>query len=369
MVFEFHAATVPLKEFVNLIVEAAAPARAAPQAPELDLETIETSALIENFCQYYTNLMEYRVEQIELKLKTQTAILERKLSATVSELESTKASLEKVKDIAKNRVTQLATEVAELTMQLNKEKEIEAEITVERDELRRKLEELRKLPTGPVKLMPTGEPDASPRSVPVATLPRAMSNTAIPSPRKQAPPRELPRTKSVFVRRELGELEQLMAELVSPICPVCKQAVIDNPIQAFGKNYHPEHFCCSSCSTELAPGDAFNETDDFRILCGDCLAIERAPHCSKCRRVLGSGEAVTIDDAKSSYCADCAAEITEGMVLICKSCKGPVEGDCINTLNAKWHPSCFVCPSCSVDLTSGNFYDVGGFPYCELHGH
>jgi HAMP domain-containing protein len=338
-----------------------------PEPPSLDFDSLDTSSLIDQFCKYYTKLMDYRVGQIELKLKAETTDLQKRLSETVTELESTKSSLRKVKEIAKTRVTQLATEVAELTERLNKEKQLEEEIIAERDEYKRKLEELRKLPSGPVRLVPSAETDAiSPRgSMPVVTLPRAVSNlSSTKSPREP-----LARSKSVYVKRELGELEQLMAELVSPICPICKQPVLDSPIQAFGKQYHPEHFCCSRCSLELVPGDTFEETDDFRILCGNCLEKERTPYCNNCRNPIVSGQQSFLDDAKNSYCATCAQAVTDSMVLICKSCKGPIEGDCVNALGSKWHPACFLCPTCGLDLTQSDFYDVNGFPYCDLHGH
>eukprot|EP01122_Echinamoeba_exundans_P016498 TRINITY_DN8380_c0_g1_i1.p1 TRINITY_DN8380_c0_g1~~TRINITY_DN8380_c0_g1_i1.p1 ORF type:complete len:452 (-),score=62.02 TRINITY_DN8380_c0_g1_i1:37-1392(-) len=361
--------SVPLKDFVSTILEAVESQPRPPEPPILDFESLDTASLIDQFCKYYTKLMDYRVDQIEIKLKAETITLEKKLSETMTELESTKSSLEKVKDIAKTRVTQLATEVAELTERLSKEKQLEEEIAAERDEYKRKLEELRKLPTGPVKLIPgsSGEPDSvSPRtSVPIVTLPRAVSNLAS----TKSPREPLPRTKSVYVKRELGELEQLMAELVSPICPVCKQPVLDNPIQAFGKQYHPEHFCCSRCSLELVPGDTFEETDDFRILCGDCLQKERTPYCNNCRNAIADGHQIFLDDAKNTYCGTCAQAVTDGMVLICKSCKGPIEGDCVNALGAKWHPACFICPTCGLDVTQSDFYDVNGFPYCDLHGH
>lgn len=139
---------------MDMILEATTPQKEAPNPPEFDIETVDTAALVSHFCTYYTNLMEYRVEKIEMKLKAQAIELELKLKKTMQELETTKSQLESVKDIAKKRVTSLATEVAELTEQLNKEKKLEEEITIERDELKRKLEELRKLPSGPVKLMP-----------------------------------------------------------------------------------------------------------------------------------------------------------------------------------------------------------------------
>jgi HAMP domain-containing protein len=105
-----------------------------PEPPSLDFDSLDTSSLIDQFCKYYTKLMDYRVGQIELKLKAETTDLQKRLSETVTELESTKSSLRKVKEIAKTRVTQLATEVAELTERLNKEKQLEEEIIAERDE-------------------------------------------------------------------------------------------------------------------------------------------------------------------------------------------------------------------------------------------
>lgn len=206
-------------------------------------------------------------------------------------------------------------------------------------------------------------------AVPVVTLPRAISNATLRPQTQPQQKRDLSRTKSVMVKHELGELEQLMAELVSPVCPACKQPVIENPISALGKQWHQEHFKCIKCDLELEPGDRFFETDDHRLLCEDCHTKETQPFCSKCRRPIAFGEQMFQDSAKNAYCTTCAAQVTEGMILNCKACNGPIEGDCINALDAKWHPTCFACPTCGLDLTQAQFYDVGGFPYCDLHGH
>ncbi len=53
----------------------------------------------------------------------------------------------------------------------------------------------------------------------------------------------------------------------------------------------------------------------------------------------------------------------------CGGCSLPITENYISSLDAQWHPGCFVCKECKQPFADGNFFENDGYPYCETHFH
>jgi LIM domain len=64
---------------------------------------------------------------------------------------------------------------------------------------------------------------------------------------------------------------------------VCNGVIRDQAVEALGKMYHPEHFCCFGCGASL-DGEIYKE-DEGNPYCGTCKAarvVVRAPPVHTC---------------------------------------------------------------------------------------
>ncbi|KAM7013207.1 leupaxin [Tautogolabrus adspersus] len=118
-------------------------------------------------------------------------------------------------------------------------------------------------------------------------------------------------------------------QLFSPTCAYCKGPVMQNILTALDQTWHPEHFFCTHCGDIFGP-EGFLEKDGKPYCCRDFYHLF-APKCSGC------GESV-----KENY---------------------------LTAANGTWHPECFVCADCLKPFTDGCFMELDGRPLCSLHFH
>ncbi|KAM7388314.1 hypothetical protein PAMP_024500 [Pampus punctatissimus] len=136
-------------------------------------------------------------------------------------------------------------------------------------------------------------------------------------------------TKNFFEREGKPYCEKDYQELFSPRCAYCKGPIVQNILTALDQTWHPEHFFCTYCGGLFGP-EGFLEKDGKPYCCKDFYHLF-APKCSGC------GESV-----KEDY---------------------------LTAANGTWHSECFVCADCLKPFTDGLFMVLDGRPLCSLHYH
>ncbi|ODM89592.1 Paxillin, partial [Orchesella cincta] len=180
-------------------------------------------------------------------------------------------------------------------------------------------------------------------------------------------------------------------KLFSPKCAGCKKPIKDpkKVVTAQGKQWHPEHFCCTECGIQLDPNNFWEKEgfpyceNDFHKLfspkCAGCrqpiktkyiIAMGQHWHpehfcCHQCGKQLHENEFYEKDG--KAYCVD---DFLNLFAPKCKKCRTPITDDyCLVALDADWHADCFRCRDCNCLLEDVNFFEINGEPYCEQHFH
>ena len=104
-------------------------------------------------------------------------------------------------------------------------------------------------------------------------------------------------------------------------CAGCNQAVHGEVLQASGKLWHMNCFCCGNCADLLGSASFFE--------------FEGSPHCEKCYKGL--------------FCPRCA------------KCDKSITDRVVTALGKKWHPDCFSCSTCNQAFPGGSFF--GNFDF------
>uniref|UniRef100_A0A3Q2FYS8 Transforming growth factor beta-1-induced transcript 1 protein n=1 Tax=Cyprinodon variegatus TaxID=28743 RepID=A0A3Q2FYS8_CYPVA len=171
-------------------------------------------------------------------------------------------------------------------------------------------------------------------------------------------------------------------------CSACQKPVVGQVVTALGKVWHPEHFVCTECETELGSRNFFEkdgrpycESDYFMLFsphCAHCskpilnkmvTALDKNWHpecfcCVKCSRSFGD-EGFHDRDGQQ-YCQQCFLTLFASR---CQGCSQPILENYISALNSLWHPQCFVCRECYSPFVNGSFFEHDGKPLCEAHYH
>uniref|UniRef100_A0A3Q4H0P9 Transforming growth factor beta 1 induced transcript 1 n=1 Tax=Neolamprologus brichardi TaxID=32507 RepID=A0A3Q4H0P9_NEOBR len=171
-------------------------------------------------------------------------------------------------------------------------------------------------------------------------------------------------------------------------CSACQKPVVGQVVTALGKVWHPEHFVCTECETELGSRNFFEkdgrpycEPDYFTLFsphCAHCnkpilnkmvTALDKNWHpecfcCVKCSRAFG--EEGFHDREGQQYCQQCFLTLFASR---CQGCSQPILENYISALNSLWHPQCFVCRECYSPFVNGSFFEHEGKPLCEAHYH
>ncbi|XP_034438557.1 leupaxin isoform X1 [Hippoglossus hippoglossus] len=136
-------------------------------------------------------------------------------------------------------------------------------------------------------------------------------------------------TTGFFEREGQPYCDKDYQHLFSPRCAYCKGPIVQNILTALDQTWHPEHFFCMHCGDRFGP-EGFLEKDGKPYCCRDFYQLF-APKCSGC------GESV-----KENY---------------------------LTAANGTWHPECFVCADCLKPFNDGCFMELDGRPLCSLHFH
>jgi hypothetical protein len=199
-----------------------------------------------------------------------------------------------------------------------------------------------------------------------------------------------------FVKAADGNLycEQDFAELFAKRCKVCNEVVAGKVVNAEGMSFHPEHFICVGCGTNLVGKKYKAHPDNKQIYCTVCLPaelrlIKPEDHiCAQCSLPI-KGPYLLI---KGQYmhprhyrCHECGIEFKGGdcnefegdyycgphyailLLKKCARCGKPCKGRSVTALGKVWHPDHFVCHICAVPFVESNFLENDGLPYCQTH--
>jgi len=179
----------------------------------------------------------------------------------------------------------------------------------------------------------------------------------------------------------------IVLESVPPgYCSGCRKPVSGDVIQALGKQYHPEHFLCTSCGALLGNGNFYEQESQpqcekcfyshFCMQCVGCglpittqvlaaLNSNWHPSCFVCTNCLGPfPDGVFFERDGRPFCNTCFSAV---FAPRCKSCGQNITGNCVNAMGAQWHPEHFVCQYCKRAFAGGLFFEIAGLPYCEPH--
>jgi len=211
-----------------------------------------------------------------------------------------------------------------------------------------------------------------------------------PSVKPKSPPQQPPVKDLDYM---LGNLQRDMSEkgvttVTKGTCAACHKAIIGQVCTALGKTWHPEHFSCCICETQLGTktfferdGKPYCEEDyheKFAPKCHGCsgpildscvTSMDRTwhPHCfvcAECRRPFG--EAGFHEKDGKAYCRD---DYFKMFAPKCSGCNEAIIDNYITALNGHWHPQCFVCMECDQPFHNGSFFEHESMPYCEMHYH
>ncbi|XP_046390581.1 paxillin isoform X1 [Ischnura elegans] len=206
-------------------------------------------------------------------------------------------------------------------------------------------------------------------------------------------PRHQPSAKQNQLDSMLGNLQADMSRqgvntTQKGCCSACDKPIVGQVITALGKTWHPEHFTCNHCNSELGTRNFFErdgvpycEPDYHNLFSPRCAycngpildkcvtALEKTWHtehffCAQCGKQFGE-EGFHEKEGKP-YCKD---DYFDMFAPKCGGCNRPIMENYISALNGQWHPDCFVCRDCRQPFHGGSFFDHEGLPYCETHYH
>jgi len=199
-----------------------------------------------------------------------------------------------------------------------------------------------------------------------------------------------------FIKAADGNLycEQDFAELFAKRCKVCNEVVAGKVVNAEGMSFHPEHFICVGCGTNLVGKKYKIHPENNQVYCPVCLPpdkrlIKPEDHiCAQCSQPI-KGPYLLI---KGQYmhprhfrCHECGIEFKGGdcnefegdyycgphyailLLKKCARCGKPCKGRSITALGKVWHPDHFACHICAVVFVESNFFENDGLPYCQTH--
>ncbi|KAK3856116.1 hypothetical protein Pcinc_037538 [Petrolisthes cinctipes] len=175
-----------------------------------------------------------------------------------------------------------------------------------------------------------------------------------------------------------------------PTCHTCNTSIRGPFVSALGKTWCPDHFVCSTTTCRHALIDMGFVEEQGALHCEDCYEKYFAPICGKCdKRVKGDclnavGKQFHPECFCCAYCGKvfgsgafyledglpyCEADWNDLFTTKCVGCGFPIEaGDrWVEALNNNYHSQCFKCSKCNKNLEGQSFFAKGGKPFCKAH--
>jgi len=220
-----------------------------------------------------------------------------------------------------------------------------------------------------------------PSSMPGMTPPKPAGVGAVPT--KGVP------GERTAPKRGRGVMNQAVASRI-PVCANCQIQIRGPFVTALGKNWCPDHFCCATTSCRKQLLDVGFVEEQGALHCEDCYERFFAPTCGKCdKRIKGDclnavGKQFHPECFCCAYCGKvfgsgafyledglpyCETDWNDLFTTKCVGCGFPIEaGDrWVEALNNNYHSQCFKCSKCNKNLEGQSFYAKGGKPFCKSH--
>ncbi|PIO58913.1 LIM domain protein [Teladorsagia circumcincta] len=100
-------------------------------------------------------------------------------------------------------------------------------------------------------------------------------------------------------------------------CGQCGKPIIGQVVIALGKMWHPEHYTCCECGSELGHRNFFER----------------------------NGRAYCEEDYHNQFSPRCAG------------CNGPIKDRCVTALGKNFHLQCFTCSECGREFGDDGFHE------------
>nr|XP_029135851.1 leupaxin-like isoform X2 [Labrus bergylta] len=171
-------------------------------------------------------------------------------------------------------------------------------------------------------------------------------------------------------------------------CASCNKCIVGKMITALGEVWHPEHFVCVTCKTELSTTGFFER--EGRPYCHKDYHQLFSPTCAYCKGPIMKNILTALDQTwhpEHFFCAHCGGlfgpegflekdgkpyccrDFYQLFAPKCSGCGESVKENYLTAANGTWHPECFVCADCLKPFTDGCFMELDGRPLCSLHFH
>jgi len=192
----------------------------------------------------------------------------------------------------------------------------------------------------------------------------------------------------------------MMPGPAGPECVMCQEPICGQIIQAYGKNYHPDHFVCESCSQPF-PGGKFMVAPDGLLYCEQDFLELHGKKCKVCNELI-SGKMINISDeaggtmayhsehficvccgmnlvgkrykvqrtTKTVFCPVCLEKEEREVRVeahICGQCNLPIEGNYLLIMGKFVHPRHYRCEECGCEFKGGDCHEFEGDLYCKQH--
>ncbi|XP_034079530.1 leupaxin isoform X2 [Gymnodraco acuticeps] len=171
-------------------------------------------------------------------------------------------------------------------------------------------------------------------------------------------------------------------------CASCNKTIVGKMITALGEVWHPEHFVCVACNTELSTTSFFER--EGRPYCDKDYHQLFSPRCAYCKGPIVQNILTALDQTwhpDHFFCTHCGGLFGPDGFLEkdgkpycykdfynlfapkCSGCGESVRENYLTAANGTWHPECFVCADCLKPFTDSCFMELGGRPLCSQHFH
>ncbi|XP_048745158.1 LIM and senescent cell antigen-like-containing domain protein 1 isoform X1 [Ostrea edulis] len=180
--------------------------------------------------------------------------------------------------------------------------------------------------------------------------------------------------------------------LFAPCCGKCREFIVGRVIKAMNNSWHPDCFLCEICVAPLADeGFVKNAGRALCRECNAKEKAKGMGKyvCHKCHSIIDSGHIKFRGEAYHPYhfnCSSCGSELNADAreksgelyclrchdkmgIPICGACRRPIEERVVHALGKAWHVEHFVCAKCERPFYGTRHYEKKGLAYCETHYH
>ncbi|KAK6443212.1 hypothetical protein LTR95_000036 [Oleoguttula sp. CCFEE 5521] len=172
----------------------------------------------------------------------------------------------------------------------------------------------------------------------------------------------------------------------SAVCAACSNPIAGRILSAAGQRFHPACFACDECHTNLElvafypepASDPPSTNCTPRFYCHLDYHELFSPRCKSCKTPIENECIVACGASWHSghfFCAQCGDPFDATMPFVekdgyawcvgchtnrfsakCRGCRKPVVDVVVKALGAEWHGACFVCVECKGEFEDGRYF-------------